>query len=40
MIVTLTPNPVLDHTLTVPQIEFDDVLRAISTRVDWGVIAN
>ena len=26
MIVTLTPNPVLDHTLTVPRIEFDDVL--------------
>ena len=36
MIVTLTPNPVLDHTLTVPRIEFDDVLRAASTRFDWG----
>lgn len=36
MIVTLTPNPVLDHTLTVPRIEFDDVLRAASTRADWG----
>ena len=36
MIVTLTPNPVLDRTLTVPRIEFDDVLRATSTRLDWG----
>lgn len=36
MIVTLTPNPVLDRTLSVPRIEFDDVLRAASTRVDWG----
>jgi 1-phosphofructokinase family hexose kinase len=36
LIVTLTPNPVLDRTLTVPHIEFDDVLRATSTRLDWG----
>ncbi len=36
MIVTLTPNPVLDRTLTVQHIEFDDVLRATSTRLDWG----
>ena len=36
MIITLTPNPVLDRTLTVPHIEFDDVLRATSTRLDWG----
>ena len=36
MIVTLTPNPVLDHTLTVPHIELDQVLRATSTRLDWG----
>lgn len=36
MIVTLTPNPVLDRTLAVPRIEFDDVLRATSTRLDWG----
>lgn len=36
MIVTLTPNPVLDRTLTVPHIAFDDVLRATSTRLDWG----
>ena len=36
MIVTLTPNPVLDRTLTVPTIEFDAVLRATSIRIDWG----
>ena len=36
MIVTLTPNPVLDRTLTVPHIEFDGMLRATSTRLDWG----
>lgn len=36
LIVTLTPNPVLDRTLTVPHIKFDDVLRATSTRLDWG----
>ncbi|HSN74468.1 MAG TPA: 1-phosphofructokinase [Anaerolineae bacterium] len=36
MIVTLTPNPVLDRTLSVPHIEFDDVLRATSARLDWG----
>ena len=36
MIVTLTPNPVLDRTLTVPHIELDEVFRATSTRLDWG----
>lgn len=36
MIVTLTPNPVLDRTLTVPHIQLDEVLRATSTRLDWG----
>jgi 1-phosphofructokinase family hexose kinase len=36
VIVTLTPNPVLDRTLTVPHIAFDDVLRATSVRLDWG----
>ena len=36
MIVTLTPNPVLDRTLTVPRIAFDDVLRATAVRLDWG----
>lgn len=36
MIMTSTLNPVLDRTLTTPRIEFDDVLRATSTRVDQG----
>ena len=36
MIVTVTPNPVLDRTLTVPHIAFDEVLRATSARLDWG----
>ncbi len=36
MIITVTPNPVLDHTLTVPQIAFDAVTRATASRVDWG----
>lgn len=36
MIVTVTPNPVLDRTLTVPRIGFADVLRATDVRLDWG----
>ncbi len=36
MIITVTPNPVLDHTLTVPQIAFDAMTRATASRVDWG----
>ena len=36
MIVTVTPNPVLDRTLTVPDIEFNAVLRASDVRLDWG----
>jgi 1-phosphofructokinase family hexose kinase len=36
VIVTVTPNPVLDRTLTVPHILFDEVLRATSVRLDWG----
>jgi len=36
MIVTVTPNPGLDRTLSVPQLEFDEVLRASSVRLDWG----
>lgn len=36
MIVTVTPNPVLDRTLTVPRLVIDEVLRATSTRLDWG----
>ena len=36
MIITVTPNPVLDRTLTVPDIEFYAVLRASDVRLDWG----
>jgi 1-phosphofructokinase family hexose kinase len=36
MIVTVTPNPGLDRTLTVPRIVFNEVMRAISSRLDWG----
>ncbi|HOT93468.1 MAG TPA: 1-phosphofructokinase [Anaerolineae bacterium] len=36
MIITVTPNPVLDHTLTVPKIAFDTVTRATAVRDDWG----
>ena len=36
MIVTVTPNPVLDRTLTVDHLELDTVLRATDVRLDWG----
>lgn len=36
VIVTVTPNPVLDRTLTVPRIVFNEVMRATSSRLDWG----
>lgn len=36
MLITITPNPVLDKTITVPQITFNEVLRAVSTREDFG----
>lgn len=36
MIYTLTLNPAVDREMTVPRIEFDTVLRATTTRVDWG----
>ena len=36
MIVTVTPNPSLDRTLTVPRIEFDEMVRASGARLDWG----
>ena len=36
MIVTVTPNPGLDRTLTVPRILFSTVTRATSLRLDWG----
>lgn len=36
MIYTLTLNPALDRTLTVPHLVLDEVLRASSTQLDWG----
>ena len=36
MIYTVTLNPSLDRTLTVPQIVYDDMVRATTSRVDWG----
>jgi 1-phosphofructokinase family hexose kinase len=36
MIYTMTLNPAVDRELTVPQIEFDSVLRADQYRVDYG----
>lgn len=36
MIVTVTPNPVLDRTLTVSKLVFDEVARARKVREDWG----
>jgi 1-phosphofructokinase family hexose kinase len=36
MIYTLTLNPAVDRELTVPSVEFDSVLRASESRVDFG----
>jgi 1-phosphofructokinase family hexose kinase len=36
VIVTVTPNPSLDRTLTVPRISFDEMMRASGSRLDWG----
>jgi 1-phosphofructokinase family hexose kinase len=36
MIYTLTLNPALDRELTVPELVFDEVLRATALRVDYG----
>lgn len=36
MIYTVTLNPALDRELTVPSIEFDTVLRATHTNIDYG----
>jgi 1-phosphofructokinase len=36
MIVTVTLNPALDRTLTVPSITFNEMIRATATRLDWG----
>src|SRR3954471_8509591 len=34
MIITVTPNPALDRTLTVPKIVFDEMVRASDSRLD------
>jgi 1-phosphofructokinase family hexose kinase len=36
VIITVTPNPALDRTLTVPHILFDEMTRATASRLDWG----
>ncbi|MCB2210466.1 1-phosphofructokinase family hexose kinase [bacterium] len=36
MIYTLTPNPSIDRSLTIPEIRFNNVLRSQSVRLDWG----
>ena len=36
MIYTLTLNPAVDRELTVPAVEYDSVLRATESRVDFG----
>ena len=36
MIYTVTLNPSLDRTLTVPRIVDDEMVRAMASRVDWG----
>ncbi len=36
MIVTVTPNPVLDRTLTVPGLVLNEMSRATRVREDWG----
>lgn len=36
MIFTLTPNPSIDRSLTIPQIRFNSVLRSKKVRLDWG----
>lgn len=36
MIFTLTPNPSVDRTISVPEIRFNSVLRSKAVRLDWG----
>ncbi len=36
MIYTLTPNPSIDRSLTIPEIRFNSVLRSQKVRLDWG----
>lgn len=36
MIYTLTPNPSVDRSITIPEIRFNSVLRSQSVRLDWA----
>lgn len=36
MIYTLTPNPSVDRSVTIPEIRFNSVLRSQQVRLDWG----
>ncbi len=36
MIYTLTPNPSVDRSITIPEIRFNTVLRSQSVRLDWA----
>ena len=36
MLITITPNPVLDKTITVKHIVFDEMSRATAVQQDWG----
>jgi len=36
MIYTLTPNPSIDRSITIPEIRFNSVLRSQRVRLDWG----
>jgi 1-phosphofructokinase family hexose kinase len=36
VIITITLNPSLDRTLAVPQLAWNEVLRATASRLDWG----
>lgn len=36
MIITVTPNPALDRTLTVPCILINEIVQATASRLDWG----
>ena len=35
MIITVTPNPALDRTITVPELVFDEMVRASDSRLDF-----
>ena len=36
MIYTLTPNPSIDRSLSIPEIRFNSILRTQNIRLDWG----